>query len=108
MTRPGDGIGGNMHDKGLPGGIFLIGGVMGSEGPLFGCAVGRLRRIDHFRRHRRGIDDFTLFSGAARHDDAVEKQQETRKTFHDRPSSPEVFASVSTRLTGSTRTTACG
>ena len=186
-----------MDGKVLPGTVFPVRGVIGSEGSFFGYTIGRLRRIGYFRRYGRGIDDFALSEGTAGQTGAEQQRQNqpgqllgsgffghinlktlaqdihhTRgvthdhdagnqqcqkaapaennagrgqvggkavlKTvtksflvtfhmdgrfmqigqrffgkkdggsFHDLPSAPEVLASVSTRLTGSTRTTACG
>ena len=96
VTRAGGGVCGNVDGKILPGTVFPVRGVIGSEGSFFGYTIGRLRRIGYFRRHGREIDDFTLFSGAATQDDAGQKQQKSCNMFHDRPSSPEVLASVIT------------
>ena len=54
-------------------------------------------RVDFARRGRRHAQIEQRFFG-----------KKDGGSFHDLPSAPEVLASVSTRLTGSTRTTACG
>ena len=188
-----------MDGKVLPGTVFPVRCVIGSEGSFFGYTIGRLRRIGYFRRHGRGIDGFTLSDGAAGQTGAEQKRQNKYSqllrcvfggqlnllktltkdihhargvthdhdagnqqcqkaastennagrgqagggkvvlktvpksflvtfhvegrlmqigqrffgekdggSFHDRASAPEVLASVSTLLTESTRTTACG
>ena len=65
VTRPGGRVCRNMDGKVLPGTVFPVRGVIGSEGSFFGYTIGRLRRIGYFRRYGRGSDDFTLFSGAS-------------------------------------------
>ena len=75
VTRPGGRVCGNMDGKVLPGTVFPVRGVIGSEGSFFGYTIGRLRRIGYFRRHGRGIDDFTLSDGTAGQTGAEQKRQ---------------------------------
>ena len=75
VTRPGGRVCGNMDGKVLPGTVFPVRGVIGSEGSFFGYTIGRLRRIGYFRRHGRGIDGFTLSDGAAGQTGAEQKRQ---------------------------------
>ena len=70
VTRPGGRVCGNMDGKVLPGTVFPVRGVIGSEGSFFGYTIGRLRRIGYFRRHGRWIDGFTLSDGASTKNDA--------------------------------------
>ena len=64
-----------MDGKVLPGTVFPVRCVIGSEGSFFGYTIGRLRRIGYFRRHGRGIDGFTLSDGAAGQTGAEQKRQ---------------------------------
>ena len=82
LARPGCGIGGKVHLKGLFRVVFSVRGVMRHK---FFCSlvglVGGSRSVDNFRRHGRGIDDFALFSGAAAQTGTEQKRQNQRGQF---------------------------